>query len=254
MKRILVRADDLGYSRAVNYGIYDSVSQGVVNNVGVMINMPTTQMGINLLKEFDIDLGLHTVICAGRPVLPAMAVPSLVDESGYFKTSQIYRENFKKEKPDFVNLDEVVAEIEAQYKLFVRLVGRKPDYFEGHAVISDNFIKGLKIVAEKYDLPLLLIELDKTASFKKNTRFKIILESMEECYNPQKTLEEAVKNSQKEFIPMFVGHPGYLDQELLTHSSLTVPRTKEVVALTSERIKQYFKDQNVKLVRYSQCE
>lgn len=254
MKRILVRADDLGYSRAVNYGIYDSVSQGVVNNVGVMINMPTTRMGINLLKEFDIDLGLHTVICAGRPVLPAMAVPSLVDENGYFKTSQIYRENFKKGKPDFVNLDEVVAEIEAQYKLFVKLIGRKPDYFEGHAVISDNFIKGLKIVAEKYDLPLLLIKLDKTVSFKKNTKFKIILESMEECYNPQETLEEAVKNSQKEIIPMFIGHPGYLDQELLTHSSLTVPRTKEVVALTSERIKQYFKDQNVKLVRYSQCE
>ena len=28
MKKILIRADDLGYSRAVNYGIYDSVHCG----------------------------------------------------------------------------------------------------------------------------------------------------------------------------------------------------------------------------------
>lgn len=39
-----------------------------------------------------------------------------------------------------------VAEIEAQYKKFIELVGRKPDYFEGHAVMSDNFEKGLRIV------------------------------------------------------------------------------------------------------------
>ena len=28
MKRLLIRADDLGYARSVNYGIYDSVHQG----------------------------------------------------------------------------------------------------------------------------------------------------------------------------------------------------------------------------------
>nr|WP_308723622.1 hypothetical protein [Lactiplantibacillus plantarum] len=34
----------------------------------------------------------------------------------------------------FVDLNEVVLQIEAQYQKFVALVGGKPDYFEGHAV------------------------------------------------------------------------------------------------------------------------
>ena len=40
MKQILVRADDLGYSRGVNYGIMDSVRHGIVRSVGLMPNMP----------------------------------------------------------------------------------------------------------------------------------------------------------------------------------------------------------------------
>ena len=32
--KIMVRADDLGYSRGVNYGIYDTVKNGVIKNIG----------------------------------------------------------------------------------------------------------------------------------------------------------------------------------------------------------------------------
>lgn len=38
-------------------------------------------------------------------------VRSFVDEHGNFKRSKIYRDNYG--KPDFTNLDEVVAEIDA---------------------------------------------------------------------------------------------------------------------------------------------
>ena len=41
--KIIVRADDLGYSRAVNLGIADTVKHGIINNVGLMVNMPTTE-------------------------------------------------------------------------------------------------------------------------------------------------------------------------------------------------------------------
>jgi len=39
MKNIIIRADDLGYSKGVNYGTYESVKNGLINNVGVMVNM-----------------------------------------------------------------------------------------------------------------------------------------------------------------------------------------------------------------------
>ena len=39
MKKIIVRADDLGFSESVNYGIEKTVKQGIVKSVGVMMNM-----------------------------------------------------------------------------------------------------------------------------------------------------------------------------------------------------------------------
>ena len=54
---------------------------------------------------------------------------------------------------DFVVLEEVIEEIEAQYRQFKALTGREPDYFEGHAVASANFFKGLEIVAQHHGLP-----------------------------------------------------------------------------------------------------
>ncbi|MBN3461663.1 ChbG/HpnK family deacetylase [Lactobacillus acidophilus] len=146
MKRLLIRADDLGYARSVNYGIYDSVHQGIINNVGVMVNMPETQMGLDLLKNENIDFGLHTNISNGAPILSSNEVPSLVGDNGNFRSSKEYRKNYVDGKKDIIALNDVVAEIEAQYKKFIELVGRKPDYFEGHAVMSDNFEKGLRIV------------------------------------------------------------------------------------------------------------
>ena len=39
MKYLLIRADDLGYSEGVNYGIAAAVAAGLVRSVGVMTNM-----------------------------------------------------------------------------------------------------------------------------------------------------------------------------------------------------------------------
>lgn len=39
MRRLLVRADDLGYCEAVNYGIARAVKDGIVRCVGVLANM-----------------------------------------------------------------------------------------------------------------------------------------------------------------------------------------------------------------------
>ena len=40
MKRLLIRADDLGYSEGINCGIAAAVAAGLVRSVGVMTNMP----------------------------------------------------------------------------------------------------------------------------------------------------------------------------------------------------------------------
>lgn len=254
MKKILIRADDLGYSRSVNFGIFDSVHNGIVNNVGVMVNMPSTRMGLDLLKNEDIDLGMHTNISNGKPVLPAKDIPSLVDKEGNFKRSKVYQHS----KKDFVILSEAVAEVDAQYHLFLKLVGRQPDYFEGHAVMSENFRKALQIVAERYHLPFLDFPIGNNIKFKQHTYFSPYLGGykdgkIDENYDPENALLNLIKYSEDGTTPMYISHAGYLDYYLITHSSLTIPRVKEAQTFTSSRIKEFITDNNIHLVRYSEC-
>lgn len=258
MKKILIRADDLGYSRAVNYGIYDSVHCGIVNNVGVMVNMKSTEMGLELLKNENIDLGMHTNISNGKPILPANKIPSLVDRKGYFKSSHEYRQAYANNE-DIVNLDEVTAEIDAQYHRFLELIGHKPDYFEGHAVMSNNFRKGLRIVAQKYNLPFLDFPLQSEVVFKKSTKFMPFMGGYrngktDEKYHPLELLNKIItEDIHATVIPMIISHAGYLDEDILMHSSLTIPRVKETAAWTSVDAKRLIEKNRVYLIRYSEC-
>ncbi|WP_371120834.1 hypothetical protein [Lactobacillus taiwanensis] len=52
-------------------------------------------------------------------------------------------------KPDFTKLDEVVAEIDAQYHRFLELIGKKLDYFEGHAVGKRSDIAIVNMAKQK---------------------------------------------------------------------------------------------------------
>lgn len=254
MKRILVRADDLGYSRAVNYGIYDAIHSGIINNVGVMISMPFAKHGLDLLKDENIDFGIHTNISNGKPVLPADKVSSLVDEHGNFKKSKVYRSNFSEVKPDFVNLDEAILEIDAQYHKFLELTGKKPDYMDSHAVLSKNFITALKTVANKYQVPCLDIEFgNEPVSFKEQTTFNVFMESMNKDYDPKEMIKKMINHAEDRDIPMMIGHPGYLDQYILNTSSLTIPRTQEVEMAMDPKIAKLIKDNDIHLLRYSEC-
>ena len=117
MKYLLIRADDLGYSEGVNYGIAATVAAGLVRSVGVMTNMPAAVHGLGLLHGHSLCLGQHTNICVGRPLTDPSCIPSLCTPEGEFKPSCAYREAAKAGQ-DFVVLEEVIEEIEAQYRQF----------------------------------------------------------------------------------------------------------------------------------------
>lgn len=114
-KYIIIRADDLGYSEGINYGILKTIKDGVIKTVCSMVNMDASEHGFNLIKEYKCCLGLHTNISVGKPICDPSTIKSLVDENGNFKSSKIYRIL----KEDFVIFDEVYKEIEAQYLRFL---------------------------------------------------------------------------------------------------------------------------------------
>ena len=251
MKQILIRADDLGYSEGVNYGIAKAVNEGVVKSVGVMPNMPYAKHGLELLHKKEICLGQHTNICVGRPITNPKRIPSLCNENGMFKSSREYREA-KAKGIDFVNLDEVVLEIEAQYNRFVELTGKEPGYFEGHAVASDNFFKGLEIVAQKFHLPYLAMRFDGGPVMFRNTEIYSYMPKDFKQYeeNPFSAIQDAVANAHEDACDMMVFHPGYIDNTLLKTSSMTIIRAMEAGMLCEESVKEWLAVQPVKLVTY----
>ena len=80
--KLIMRADDLGFSDGVNYGIYKSVVDGVITSVGMMPNMASAKHGYELVKDLDIALGQHSNICVGKPLSDPKLIPSLVQKNG----------------------------------------------------------------------------------------------------------------------------------------------------------------------------
>lgn len=251
MKQLLIRADDIGYSYAVNVGIARTVHEGLIRSVGVMPNMPETARGVDWVRDADIAIGQHTNLCLGTPCSDPAAIPSLVDENGQLKSSRTYREAFKRGE-DFVVFEEAVAEIEAQLARFLEVVGRDPDYFEAHAVVSENLNRAIEHVACEHGYRYQAASFDPAATATCGTTpVRMVMRSMAPGYDPAAAIRETVEEMGADETVVFVCHPGYLDQFILSTSSLTEDRTKEVDALISPELRAWLEAQpDLKLVDY----
>ncbi len=245
MKRLILRADDLGFSEGINYGIEKSVREGLIRSVGLMPNMPAAAHGVQLLRDLPVCLGQHTNICVGRPLTDPGLIPSITQENGEFKSSREYRSA----KEDFVVLEEVVLEIEAQYERFRELTGREPAYFEGHAVASANFYKGLQIVAERHGLRYLAFRMDGPTPFG-NAQLYMHMESMLPDYDPMRSVRNMVFHEGPGEADVFVCHPGYLDAYIMRVSSLLGPRPLEVEMAVSEELRGYVAEEGIELLTF----
>lgn len=249
-KRLLIRADDLGFSEGVNYGIAKSVRDGIIRTVGIMPNMPDVRHGLDLLKGIDVCFGQHTNICVGRPITEPKLIPSICQENGEFKTSKEYQTAFKEGK-DFVVLDEAILEIEAQYQRFVELTGRVPEYFECHAVSSDNFCKALEIVAKRHGLDYLPYDFGGNPVMFQHTKLYMSVDGMHGGDDPLENLKrEASREYGEDECLMFVCHPGYLDDYILRKSSLTALRPKEVAMCIASETKQWIAENDIRVITY----
>ena len=251
MKRLLIRADDIGYSYAVNVGIARTVHEGLVRSVGVMTNMPETERGWSWVADADIAVGQHTNVCLGTPLSDPGKIPSLVGQNGQFKSSREYRA-LAKEGIDFVDVDEAVLEIEAQLARFREVVGRDPDYFEAHAVASGNLFAAIHQVAQAHGLKEQPLALDPGVKvICGSTPVRMVMRSMQPGYDPAAIIRETVENMADEETVVFVAHPGYLDRFILETSSLTADRTKEVDALIDPDLRAWLESQpDLRLVDY----
>ena len=251
MKYLLIRADDVGYSYAVDLGIERSVREGLVRSVGVMPNMPEAERGWGLIADCDIAAGQHTNVCLGKPCADPALIPSLLQANGEFKSSREYRAKYK-EGVDFVDFDEAVIEIEAQLKRFIEIVGREPEYFEAHAVLSENLNAAIAQVAQNHGYKCQVPSFDLTAVVTcGDTPVRMVMRSQTPGYDPVAAIRETVEEMKDGETVVFVCHPGYLDHYILTHSSLTEDSTKEVDALLDPDLRAWLEGRgDLELIDY----
>src|ERR1700692_924861 len=117
-KLIIVHADDLGETHAVNAAAIKALEAGTINSASLMVPCPWFPEMADYAKSHpDADFGLHLTLTAERvyyrwgPVAPSDKVPSLVDGNGYFHHDWEPNEHIIAKK---INAKEVEIEIRAQ--------------------------------------------------------------------------------------------------------------------------------------------
>ena len=66
--KVVVNADDFGFSKGINLGILESFRNGVVSNTSLMTNMPGFEHAVELMRQYpELKVGLHVVtsVCKG---------------------------------------------------------------------------------------------------------------------------------------------------------------------------------------------
>lgn len=248
MKKILVRADDLGYSEAYNYGLARAVKSGIVRSVGVMTNMEWAEHGVRLLDGEPVTFTVHTNICQGRPVTDPKRIPSMVDEKGFFKDKMLYREA----KEDFVVLEEAILEVQAQYDRLVELTGKKPYMVEIHAVPSNNFFAAVAIVAQRNGVEYMKFDPATKRPMVGKTFLKSSMDSGNPDYDPFESFKKAaLQDMAEDEAVMMVLHPGYVDKYVYDTSYITKARALEVDFAINPEVPKWCEENGVKLLTYA---
>jgi chitin disaccharide deacetylase len=266
-KLIIVHADDLGETHAVDAAATKALEGGTVNSASLMVPCPWFPEMADYAKSHpDADLGLHLTLTSERvyyrwgSVAPADKVPSLLDENGYF-----YHDWAKNEA---INAKEVEIELHAQVERALSM-GVRPTHLDSHQYRLIMSGKGLfevmLRVAHDYKLPIFVnrdwfaeypylqtslgpndIVLDHTVTMEPG----IPAEKWPEFYLT------ALRNL-KPGVTEIVIHPGYDDEELraATRERSTwgaAWRQRDYDFFTGDEFRQALAGQNIKLITWGE--
>lgn len=246
---LIVRADDLGMSKAVNYGIFDAAKAGALSSVGVMTNMDAAAHGAQLLGSTALELGLHVNISTGAPLCSWEEVSSLTqEETRDFCTSGMWR---KKGEAGII-AEELLREIRAQYRRFEELFGRPPAYMDGHGIDLPLFQRMIRQVAEETGVHFVNVNSERW-----QTRWQIhsaapYLMDARCMYDPYAYILQDDAQLLSHPCAVVVFHPGYMDRYLNEHSSFTAIRMMECAFLMSDSYREWLQQHHVRLVTFTE--
>lgn len=264
-KLIIVHADDLGETHAVNAAAMKALEAGTINSASLMVPCPWFPEMADYAKSHpEADLGLHLTLTSERvyyrwgPAASIDKVPSLVDQNGYFHHDW--------EAHEQINAKEVETELRAQVERALAM-GVHPTHLDSHQyrlIMSGKELFGAMLrVAHDYNLPIFVTR----DWFAEHPYLQsslgpadIVLDhtvTIEPEVSPQEWVDfyvKALKNL-KPGVTEFVIHPGFDDEELraATRERATwgaAWRQRDYDFLTSQQFRDMLAQQNIKTITW----
>jgi hypothetical protein len=264
-KLIIVHADDLGETHAVNAATIKALESGTINSASLMVPCPWFPEIADYAKSHpDADFGLHLTLTSERvyyrwgPVASADKVPSLIDQNGYFHHDW--------EQHERIDPKEVEIELRAQIERALAM-GVRPTHLDSHQyrliMNGKELFETMLRVAHANKLPVF-VNRDWFADYPYLPASlgpnDIVLDhtvTIEPDIPPERWADfylTALKNL-KPGVTEFVIHPGYDDEELraATRERSTwgaAWRQRDFDFFTSDQFRQVMARQNIKLITW----
>ena len=259
--KLLTVGDDYGFTKGVTLGIIEAIDQGVLKNTGLFTNMPSSALAAELMKGRDhVCFGIDFNIVSGRPVCNPKDIPHLVDENGEFIRSSVRikdpRWKSEEGRREMFPYDEVFKELKAQYDKFIELTGKKPGYLHNHSISNESYKEAIQAISKETLVPHSFTLLDQmgvvTVGLRKtNATTKKQFNPIEQLnHNPIQDLYDDLDLMLSSEYAVLGGHPGYVDNDLLNLSSLSLERCKDLEMMTSNQLKQLITEHNIELITY----
>ncbi len=118
MRRLIVNADDFGFTAGVNRGIVEAHTRGIVTSSTLMANGRAFEDAVCLAKTVPrLSVGCHVVLIDGQPVLDAERLPSLTSRhSGGVRFRDGLKSFAARALAGGLNAGEIEAETSAQIR------------------------------------------------------------------------------------------------------------------------------------------
>jgi predicted glycoside hydrolase/deacetylase ChbG (UPF0249 family) len=248
VKRLIVNADDLGRTHGINTGVFEAHRLGIVTSATAMVNYESIREAASMSRENPkLGIGLHVALTGGRTALPSSRVPSLVGKDG--------AQPAKPEGLSGARSAEIAAEVEAQFRKFIEVFGRKPTHLDSHHHshrLPDVF-EAVSSLARREGLPVRnaggsMVEDLKKAGLRTNDAFEEgFFDKGVSLANLLRIIDTLPQGSTE-----LMCHPAHEDAELAASSSYAAVRVVELKTLCAPEVKAALARGGVRLIAFSE--
>jgi hopanoid biosynthesis associated protein HpnK len=286
VRRLIVNADDFGYTAGVNRAIVEAHTRGIVTSTTLMANGPAFSEAARIAGEIPrLSVGCHVVLIDGLPLLAPNEISSLCGASRRPSFRDGLMSFAARAMAGLLDPEEIEAEATAQIRK-LQSSGIAVSHFDTHKhthifppvlrpLLRAAAACGVSAVRNPFGprLPLRSSELLATPSLWKRTAEVRILRGFARKFResvdrlgfstPDGTLgievtgalDERLFRAIAETIPQgtweFVCHPGYNDADLqAANTRLRQSRELELQALTLPTARALLAEKDIELISY----